>query len=422
MRYFYSILYYLFIPLVLLRLVWRARYNKAYLQRWPERFGFANQAIPEQSIWIHAISVGEVLAAIPLIKQLRHTYPQLPLLVTTTTITGSTRVQESLKLPELYHVYCPYDLPDAVGRFLKNYRPRLLVLIETELWPNLMHACYQQKIPVLLANARLSERSYKLYHRYRLLTRPMVEKLDLILAQAEPDAERFIQLGIPKERVHITGSIKFDLSIPSGLKTEGKVLRSEWGALRPVWIAASTHAGEEEVVLQAFTQLRKHVPELVLILVPRHPERFEQVAVLCRQQGFNITRRSEKIAAHSQMDIFIGDTMGELLLFYAAADVAFVGGSMVTVGGHNPLEPAALGIPVITGPHTFNFATIMQQLQAIDVAVLVQDSESLAMVVLDLLRDVSKRQLLSQRAQTFVEQNRGALAKHLQWLGHYLSD
>ena len=408
------------IPIVLLRLVWRARNNKAYLQRWLERFGMVKKDLPKQGIWIHAISVGEVLAAVPLIKQLRKTYPHIPLIVTTTTVTGSARVQ-ALNQEGVSHVYCPYDLPGAVRRFIKQVQPRLLILIETELWPNLIHKCYQQKIPIILANARLSAHSYTGYRRFQVITRPMLQKLDLVLAQAQPDGERFIDLGVDRTRLQITGSIKFDLTIPSHLETDGKVLRAEWGGMRPVLIAASTHAGEEEILLNAFSQLRKQLPELVLIIVPRHPERFDAVAQLCQQRGFNCIRRSQGVSATPNMDIFIGDTMGELLLFYAAADVAFIGGSLAPVGGHNPLEPAALGIPVITGPHTFNFATIMTQLQSIEVAVVIEDCESLAIAVLMLLRDVSRLQVLNSRARLFIEQNRGALAQHMQWLSHYLS-
>ncbi len=408
LRGLYSAALYLVLPLILLRLYWRGRGDPGYRQRWAERLGYVSP-IPTGCLWIHAVSVGETRAALPLIHALQACYPQVPLLVTTTTLTGSRQVRDALG-DTVYHSYAPYDLPDAIRRFLQRTQPCLVVIMETELWPNWLHRCAVAGIPVLIANARLSERSARGYGRIRSLTAAMLRDVTLIAAQAEADAERFRELGAP--HVHTVGNLKYDLALPAGLLEQGRRLRQElFGESRPVWIAASTHAGEEEQLLRALSLIRQRWPELLLVLVPRHPERFESVAALCQQQGYQLVRRSEQCTCNADIAVFLGDSMGELLLFYAAADVAFVGGSLVPTGGHNVLEPALLGLPVLFGPHMFNFTEIAKRLLAAEAAWRVTDTEALAMALDRLLSDPKYCKVAGERGKAMVESNRGALSR-----------
>lgn len=407
MRLLYTGLLYLILPLALLRLYWRGRHDAGHRRRWRERLGFF-PPLPSGCLWVHAVSLGETRAALPLIRALLERYPDLPLLVTTTTLTGSRQVWEALG-ERVLHVYAPYDLPGAVRRFLRQTRPRLAVIMETELWPNLLRQCAVAGIPTMIANARLSERSARGYARIRRLTASMLRDVTLIAAQAEADADRFRALGTP--RVEVTGNLKYDLSLPDDLPERGWQLRRELlGEERRVWIAASTHAGEDEPILAALALLRPRWPELLLLLVPRHPERFDGVAALCRQQGCKLVRRSEQRACAPDTAVFLGDTMGELLLFYAAADLAFVGGSLVDTGGHNVLEPALLGLPVLFGPHMFNFTEASQRLLEAEAAWQVTDAAALATAVDRLLADPELRRTIGQRGRAVVERHRGALA------------
>ncbi len=408
MRLIYTGLLYLLLPLALLRLYWRGRRDPEHRQRWRERLGWI-ASLPEPGcLWIHAVSVGEVRAALPLIRALLARYPGLPLLVTTTTLTGSRQVQEALG-NRVLHVYAPYDLPGPVTRFLLHTRPRLAIIMETELWPNLLRQCADASIPVLIANARLSERSARGYARIRGFTRSMLRDVTLIAAQAEADAERFRKLGAP--RVEVVGNLKYDLKLPDELLEQGRTLRRErLSENRPVWIAASTHAGEDEPILEAFAQLRTHWPDLLLLLVPRHPERFDGVAVLCQQRGFNVVRRSDQQPCRPETAVFLGDSMGELLLFYAAADLAFVGGSLVPTGGHNVLEPVLLSLPVLFGPHMFNFTEAGERLLAVEAAGQVADAAELAVAVDRWLANPEQRRNAGQRGWAVVARHRGALA------------
>lgn len=407
MRLLYTGLLYLILPLALLRLYWRGRHDAGHRRRWRERLGFF-PPLPSGCLWVHAVSLGETRAALPLIRALLERYPDQPLLVTTTTLTGSRQVREALG-ERVLHVYAPYDLPGAVRRFLRQTRPRLAVIMETELWPNLLRQCAVAGIPTMIANARLSERSARGYARIRRLTASMLRDVTLIAAQAEADADRFRALGAP--RVAVTGNLKYDLSLPDDLPERGWQLRRELlGEERRVWIAASTHAGEDEPILAALALLRPRWPELLLLLVPRHPERFDGVAALCRQQGCKLVRRSEQRACAPDTAVFLGDTMGELLLFYAAADLAFVGGSLVDTGGHNVLEPALLGLPVLFGPHMFNFTEASQRLLEAEAAWQVTDAAALATAVDRLLADPELRRAVGQRGRAVVERHRGALA------------
>lgn len=420
MRHIYTVLFYLSLPVILLRLLWRARKNPAYAKRWPERFGVIPHIPKKNGIWLHAVSVGESLAAIPLIKALQQKYPDLPIIITNTTPTGAERIQATFKKDEVAQFYLPYDIPMALQLFLNKIQPRLAILMETELWPNLLYLCGQRGIPVMLANARLSARSARGYQRIASLTRGMLQNISLLAVQTQTEADRFIALGLKPDRVQVTGSIKFDLEIPSDLTQRAAELRAQWGQKRFVWIAASTHEGEEEILLNVFEKIRKVLPECLLVLVPRHPDRFPRVAALCKKQGYEIILRSENKPCDNQTQVFIGDSMGELLLFYAASDVAFVGGSLVPTGGHNPLEPAALGLPVLMGPHLFNFAAISEQLQQMKAMIKVNNADALVTPILELLRNETYRKQMGEQGLQFVSQNRGALKKHLELIQQFL--
>lgn len=419
MRHLYTLIFYLALPIIFLRLLWKARKNPNYAKGLSERLGIINVEIPKGGLWIHAVSVGESIAAIPLIKTIKQRHPNLPVIVTNETPTGAACIRSGLG-DAVLQFYAPYDVPCAVNKFLKKVQPSLLVLMETELWPNILHYCEQQKIPIVLINARLSERSAKGYQRIRQLIFSMLQSLTKIAAQTQADAERFIALGLPNERAVVTGSIKFDLDIPADLLERAKSLRQQWSGDRLIWIAASTHEGEEEKLVAVFTELRKKFPQLLLVSVPRHPDRCKQVADLYRRQGYNLMLRSENKSCTAETDIFIGDTMGELLLFYAVADVAFVGGSLVEKGGQNPLEPAALGLPVVVGPHTFNFAVITEQLKKSNAEIQVENMQQLTVQVAELLSDAQKRKQMGERGREFVKQNRGALARQLELIEKFL--
>jgi len=415
-RTLYTLLLHLALPLIALRLYLRGRQAPAYRQRIVERFAFKLPPLKPGGIWVHAVSVGESIAAAPLIRALRERHPELPITVTCMTPTGSERIR-ALFGDRVQHCYLPYDLPWAAARFLDRLQPRLAVIMETELWPNHIHQCAQRGIPTVLANARLSERSARGYARLKGLTRPMLAEMSWIAAQTEAEAERFRQLGARPECVSVTGSIKFDLSIDPELKPLAQVLRASWGATnRPVWIAASTHAGEDEIVLAAHRQLLAERPDSLLILVPRHPERFENVHVLCQREGFSTVRRSSGRPLGEGDQVLLGDTMGELLFLYALADVAFVGGSLVPNGGHNLLEPAALGLPVLSGPQLFNFLEIAAQLREAGALQEVRDAVSLSTALRQLLEDGEQCRIMVSGGVQVLAANQGALQRLLEGL------
>lgn len=418
-RILYTLLLYLFVPLVILRLIWRGLKAPAYLHRWNERFGILPFRIDRGSIWVHAVSVGEAQAALPLINALIEKYPELPVIVTTTTPTGSNQVQNSLT-GKVYHCYMPYDLPGSVKRFLARAMPRVAIIMETELWPNLYSLCVSREIPIIVANARISERSAKKYLRFSTLTAQTVNHASRLIMQGNEDARRMVNLGANQDRVSVSGNIKFDLQLPESLHEQAASLRRSWGQQRAVWIAASTHEGEDEQILAAFSTVKERVSNALLILVPRHPERFGEVSDLCCQSGFKVIRRSDQVDCDECVDVFVGDTMGELRLFYAAADVAFVGGSLVPVGGHNVLEPAALKKPVVFGPHMFNFAEIARMLLNADAAQQIENSHELASAITALLVDVELRAQLGEKAGQIVDSNRGALAKTMGIISNYI--
>ena len=420
MRLAYTFLLYLFAPFVLLRLAWRGLRAPAYLRRWPERFGFIEPPLGENVIWLHAVSVGEVQAAEPVIRALIDRHPEYSILVTTVTPTGSAHLA-TLFGDDVAHVYAPYDLPGAVARFFDRVQPKLAIVMETELWPNLFHCCYRHTIPLLLVNARLSEKSERGYRRVRQLVAQTLRNVSYIAAQGEQDAQRFLQLGARPERVIVSGNLKFEQRIPPSLVERAEVLRRDFGVERPVLVAASTHEGEDELLLDIFRQIRREVRDCLLVLVPRHPERFESVADLCRKRGLNVVLRSQRVPCTPETNVFVGDSMGELLQFYAASDVAFVGGSLVHHGGHNLLEPAALGVPVVTGPHTFNFTEICNLLVAAGACEQVDSPAGVEKAAIRLLQDANLRHEIGERGRVTVEKNRGALQTVMDMIDRELS-
>lgn len=409
MRLLYTLLWYALLPALFFRLWWRGRRAPAYRSRWRERLGLYRTPPVRGCVWIHAVSVGETVAAAPMIEALLARHPDMPLLVTTTTPTGSERVR-ALFGDRVLHVYAPWDLPGALTRLFRHFRPRLVLLLETELWPNTIAAAARRRVPVVLLNGRLSEKSRRGYARLMPLVRPMLACLDAIAAQSEADAARFVAIGARPERVHVTGSVKFDIDIDLALRQEVAQLRQRLGP-RPVWIAASTHRGEDERVLAAHRLLRAHRPEALLILVPRHPERFDDVAALCAP--FGVARRSRDPLPTPEQGVWLGDTMGELMRLYGCAEVAFVGGSLVPVGGHNFLEPACWGLPLLSGPHLHNFAVISQLLREADALTVVPDEHALAAALRELLDDRARMRGRGEAAAAVVAAHRGALQRVL---------
>lgn len=405
-RILYSLLLYLLLPAVLLRVAWRARQAGAGGHGIAERLGFVAPAAG-RPLLIHCVSVGETQAAVPLVEALlqRGERPW----VTSTTLTGAARVRAQFG-ERVAHSFLPVDTPGAVSRFLDRVRPRALLVMETEIWPNLVAACRARGVPVILVNARLSEKSARGYARFAGFTRETLAGFTMIAAQADADAARFRALGAP--RVEVTGNLKFDQAAGSDTLAQAAHLRAGWGG-RPAWIAASTHAGEDEIVLAAHRALRARFPSLLLVLVPRHPERFDAVAALAAREGGAVARRSRGDVVAADTAVYLGDTMGELNLLYATADVAFVGGSFSGTGGHNLLEPAALALPLCSGPSLFNFQQIADALAARGALQVVADADALAGTVSAWLADDVARLAAGRRGRDFVQENRGALARTL---------
>lgn len=418
MNILYTILLYLIQPLVWFRLLWRSRKAPDYRKRWLERYGFCKNKVKSGGILVHAVSVGETLAAIPLIKTLQKQYPQLPITVTTMTPTGSKQVKTLLK-DSVSHVYLPYDLPCAIHRFLKAVNPKLVIIMETELWPNLISQCHNKKIPLIIANARLSERSANRYHKLGKAISKLLTKISTVAAQNEQDGERFLSLGLPTEHLAVTGSIKFDIELTD--KQSLAQLKQQWQLHRPVLIAASTHSGEDEIILSAFQRLLKNHANLLLILVPRHPERFKTVEELISDNKLNYIKRSTKQIPTDETQVILGDTMGELLELYGLANIAFVGGSLIEHGGHNPLEPALHHIPIISGKYFFNFKVICEQLiEANGMLICDSTADSLYSTVNSLLNDDNRCHQIGENAYQVLKRNQGALNRLLKVIHHYL--
>ena len=421
MRVLYTLAMYLVTPLMLLRLLARGVRSRPYRRRWPERFGFFAAPAFHGSLWIHAVSVGEVNAALPLIRELAAAYPNAPMVVTTVTSTGSARVHQ-LFGDGVFHVYLPYDLPFAVARFLRQVRPRLALIVETEIWPNLYFACRERGIPLMIVNARLSRRSMRGYRPLRSLAKSTLNCVRVIAAQSRSDAARYRLLGADPQQIVVTGNMKFDMQISDSAVAVGATMRAQWGEQRPVWIAASTHEGEEFTVLEAHRKIMQGFPDALLLLAPRHPERFRLVEHLVRAQGFSLATRSAQGAPAPNHQVFVIDAMGQLMPYFSCADVAFVGGSLVPIGGHNVLEPAAVCTPVLVGPHTFNFQEITLSLIQHLGAVRVAGSAQLAAKVLELLRDPPQQQRMGQAAREVFERERGAVPRVMQLVDMVLQE
>lgn len=409
MRYLYNLLIYLAAPLVFATQIFRGLRDRAHWERLNERFGFTRLRFSQPPRWVHAVSVGEVQAATPLIRALLAHSDKRPVIVTTGTVTGAARVQ-ALFGKQVHHCYFPYDLPGAMRRFLARIQPRVAVIMETELWPNLLSACERRGVPVLLASARISPRTAARYRRLRGLFRGALEGV-FVAAQTEADAERLRALGAMPAHVSVAGNLKFDIDVPAEVIAAGRAWRAAHAAQRPMWTAGSTHPGEEEQVLAAHRRVLAEMPEALLAMAPRHPQRFAQAAAVVRERLPAFVTRSSGEPVAAQTQVLLLDTLGELTTFYAAGDVVFVGGSLVPIGGHNLLEPAALAKPALSGPSAFNAQDIAEKFFAAEAALKVESAEQLALAVIALLRSPERREAIGRRAQALVDANRGALAR-----------
>ena len=418
MHLLYNLLtYLLLIPFLVYWLI-RGLGNRAYFDKLGQRFGFGLPRL-ERSIWVHAVSVGEVQAAAPLVRALAERFSDHELLMTTVTPTGAARVKR-LFGDSVHHAYVPFEFPHAVDALFRRSNPRVALIMETEIWPNLYRGCGRRKVPLILVSARVSSRSVPGYRKLLPLIRETLSHGIIIASQSRQDADRFLELGANPERTHVMGNIKFDLQHDPGVVEAGREERQKLFGDRPVWIAASTHQGEEELVLDVHEALRARHDDLLLVLVPRHPERFATVRELVRQRGFKVVSRTEGRAA-GDAAVFLGDTMGEVPLFYAASDVAFVAGSLVPIGGHNLLEPAALGVPVVTGPHNFNAQDIADLFISMGACRRVDDADGLVETIDELLANPDEAARIGRAGQRVLEENRGAL-RHLMVLLEPLLD
>jgi 3-deoxy-D-manno-octulosonic-acid transferase len=393
--------------------------DHSYWDKFFQRLGIDYPKL-ERCIWVHAVSVGEVVAAVPLIRALLARYPGRQILVTTVTPTGAARVA-AIFGDDVQHAYIPFEMPQAVNNFFASVKPELALVLETEIWPNLYRGCGVRDIPLVLVSARISPKSVRSYRRLLPLFRETLSHGIIIAAQTEADADRFLSLGAAPERTRITGNIKFDIELPADLAERGGDVRAKLFGDRPVWIAASTHEGEEAIVLEAHQQLLEGIPDLLLILVPRHPQPFAAVRDLINKQGMSVVARTEARSCDASNSVFLGDTMGELTLFYAASDIAFVGGSLVPIGGHNLLEPAALGLPLVSGPHVFNAQEIANMFVETGACRLVDDAEQLAGAIEQSLSDQEIARDRGEAGRRILERNRGALQRLLAMIEPLLS-
>jgi len=421
MRRLYSSLIYCAVPFAFAAVLWRGLRDRGYWEALGERFGWGARTDAPPAIWLHAVSLGEMTAAAPLVRALRSRHPHVPWVLTSATPTGRARAR-ALFGDTIEVRFLPYDTPGAVARFLDRARQRLAIIMETELWPNLFAECERRGVPLVLASARLSERSVSRYRRFGELFRGLFSASSLVAAQTRADAERFVTIGAQSARTHVVGNIKFDMELSPAAADQGRALRASFGVARPVWIAGSTHAGEEEQVLEAQGELEAHRPNALLLLVPRHPDRFLAVAEQLRRRQIRFTLRSSGSAPDEGIQVVLVDTVGELAALYAAADVAFVGGSLVPIGGHNLLEPAALGVPVLTGPHYSNSKDIAELLIREGAARQVNDARGLAAELKLLLADPTERRRIGAIGQRIVEANRGAVARLIDLIEPLLPD
>ncbi|MEC6824965.1 lipid IV(A) 3-deoxy-D-manno-octulosonic acid transferase [Photobacterium piscicola] len=422
-RTLYTLLLALIAPILLWGL-YRTKPGKPnFGTRWKEHFGLTPRlTTTTDPIWIHAASVGEAIAIVPVIKALKQSYPEQAIVVTTTTSTGAEQVAKLGDLVE--HRYMPIDFSWCVRGFLKTIKPRLLLIVEKELWLNTLSCVHHQKIPTIIVNARLSERSAKRYQSFSFFTRQLINKIDKILCLHDDDAQRFIAIGAQKNQVTVTGSIKYDICIADTVFEQAHQLRQQLGNQRPIFVAASTHQGEDEQVLDAYQTVLQQYPNAMVIIVPRHPERFDSVAKLAIEQGLQVHRRTDTTPIKANTQLYLADTMGEMLVMLATADVTFMGGSLVgeKVGGHNLLEPAAVAKPAITGPSFYNFEDITQQLLAAGAIEICQDSHQLALQLIALFNDPERQQKMGAQGQRIVLENQGAVDKTVTNISPYLTN
>jgi 3-deoxy-D-manno-octulosonic-acid transferase len=421
MRVLYSLLIILITPLVLLYFTFRGFRDRTYLQRWSERFAYIKGQPKSGGILIHAASVGEFNAASPLIKALLKAYPNLQITVTTLTPTGSERVKRELG-ERVFHTYIPIDLPFSVARFLDRIQPSVIIVMETEIWPNLYLQAQAMKIPLLIANARLSEHSLKRFKHVSGLVGDVLQSVSWFGAQSRDDASRLIRCGANEDHIEMTGNLKFDLNIAASLNEKAVALRARWNTNRPVLVAGSTHEADENVLIPAFVELLKSLPDALLILVPRYPERFERAEQLAREAGLSTALRSHSEVCDSNTQCFVIDAIGELMVYYACADVAYVGGSIGDQGGHNALEPAALGKPVLFGPNMVNAREIANQLLQCRAAREIKDQQGFKEAAENILTDGSLRDAMGQAGKALIEQNKGALDLTLSAVEKHLSN
>lgn len=428
-RLLYTLLLYLIFPFVILKLLWRSLSNSAYRQRIHERLGFVTRDSNKPVIWVHAVSVGETIAAKPLIEALISHYPDYRILVTTTTPTGSDRVK-SLFSKRVAHVYYPYDLPEIIYRFLKRIKPQILIIVETEIWPNLYAACHKRHIPIVIVNARLSKKSTHSYTKIKALVSETLSYVKTIAVRSNDDAMSFKQLGASEDIIQISGNIKFDIEPDQEQIKQGKERRKQWGGNRPVWVAASTHEGEDEKLLAIYNSLLKVYPDLLFILIPRHPERFDKVYELCLNYQFSSKNKQLNTKRHTQIsqyqdtnaNIIIGDSMGEMQSWFATADVVFMGGSLVETGGHNPLEAIAQGVPVVSGQYMFNFEDIVKELEQSDLLYVCQTEAEIESKIIALLKLSSASEFteFQFKAKKIMKQQQGVTARLMKIISSYL--
>lgn len=421
MRFLYTLIVYLLAPFVLLRLFWLSIKNPAYKTRWQERFGFFSWPdVDKPVLWIHAVSVGEVNAATPIINRLLEQYSHYLILVTTVTPTGAFTIRQHFG-EDIRHLYLPYDLPFSVKRFIKTIKPSLLITMETEIWPNLYSICQHSNTPILIINARLSEKSSRGYQLVAGLMKQTLMKVSVIAAQTKKDADRFISFGADQDKVIVAGNLKFDITIPHSISEQAESLKRYFSVNRPIWIAASTQEGEEEVILKAHEMVLKKYPDAILILAPRHPERVNKVISLCDTEGMKYVKRTEQRSFSPELNVYILDTLGELQLHYAASQLAFVGGSLVKTGGQNMMEPASLGLPVISGPHTYNFTEITELLSEQEALITVSNENELANEVCALLSDANHRHNIGEKGRQVIDSNKGNINRLMEIIEPYLS-
>jgi 3-deoxy-D-manno-octulosonic-acid transferase len=421
MRIAYAIATYLLSPVYAFYWFFRGLSERAYLDRFGQRFGYGYPNLRQGCIWIHAVSVGEVQAAVPLVRALAKRFPDKDLLVTTVTPTGAARAQAVFG-DSVSHSYIPFETPHSVANFFDATNPQLALIMETEIWPNLYYTCGQRKIPLILVSARISSKSVR---RYRWLLPLFSETLSygiVIAAQSQTDADRFISLGAGTERTSVTGNIKFDIQLPDNIRESGEQFRDKYLGKRPVWIAASTHDKEEELVLKAHRLVTASLPDALLVLVPRHPERFSSVRSLLNRRQVSFVSRTSGDVCTPETSVFLGDTMGEVPMFYAASDVAFVAGTLVPIGGHNLLEPAALGRPIVTGPFLFNTQDIADMFAGLGASIVVNGHEDLARTVRELITDRRKASEMGSKGRDIVTANRGSLKRLLVLLEPLIAD